>query len=45
MFGFKNLAKIAKELESQLKNNDIDKIGVHADNLLNELNIILLKAN
>lgn len=45
MFGFKNLAKIAKELESQLKNNDMDKIGVHADNLLNELNIILLKAN
>ncbi|WP_042152780.1 MULTISPECIES: tetratricopeptide repeat protein [unclassified Pseudoalteromonas] len=45
MFGFKNLAKIAKELESQLKNYDMDKIGVYADNLLNELNIILLKAN
>jgi signal transduction histidine kinase/CheY-like chemotaxis protein len=45
MFGFKTLAQIAKVLESQLKNHDTDRIDVHADDLLNELNTILLKEN
>jgi signal transduction histidine kinase/DNA-binding NarL/FixJ family response regulator len=45
MFGFKSLAQVAKQLESELKHNDMDKIGIHADNLLNELNIILIKEN
>ncbi|PAJ72247.1 hypothetical protein CJF42_22225 [Pseudoalteromonas sp. NBT06-2] len=43
MFGFKVLSEYAKRLESHLKNNGVDVIDIHADGLLNELNMIILQ--